>query len=177
MRFDANDVPPDANTFDPIPKGRYQVRIEAAEERENSNRNGAYLWVEMTVLGPSHQGRKLWAQMTTEHSQSEEAVKIGLGQISAMARSIGRMSWDHEREIVGSVGECMVGLEKNDPTRNRVMGWTTPGENKGAPTYTKQHQTHAYSTAQKGGELRNTLASQRPVAPHPAEWNDDSVPF
>lgn len=143
MRYNANEHPEPQDNFSPLPKGRYQVRIAQAQECENSNRNGCYLKVELDVLGPTHQGRKLWAQMTTEHQESQQAVEIGLGQISAMARSIGRLSWDHEGEIIGLTGECYVGLEKNDPTRNRVTGWAIPtGETKGAPTYTRQHQQH-----------------------------------
>lgn len=183
MRFNANTVAPQENNFDPIPKGKYRLRIEEAEERDNSKGNGRYLWLALSVAEGQHKGRKLWANMTTEHAESEKAVEIGLGQISAMARAIGHMTWNHERELVGKVGEAYVGLEPDNrgETRNKVTGWVVPAAAKGAPTYTAQHQAHAAAEAnihQRGGQLKATMHS-RPAPPPPTDpaYFDNDVPF
>lgn len=125
MRFNANTVPPQENNFEPVPKGKYRLRIDEAEERDNKSGNGRYLWLALSIAEGQHKGRKLWQMMTTEHATSEKAVEIGLGQISAMARSIGHMTWNHERELVGKIGEAYVGHETDDrgETRNKVSGW------------------------------------------------------
>ena len=181
MRFNATDHKPATDGFEPLPKGKYRVRIMAAEERENNNRTGSYLKVELEVLGPTHVGRKLWANMTTQH-QNEQAQSIGLGQISAMARSIGRLTWDHEREIVGEMGEVSVGLEKDDPTRNRILGWVIPEETRGAGTYTGQHAKAAWEKASPDpgrplGRGQATTHTDLSPAQSAAMFDNDDIPF
>lgn len=193
MRFNANNIEPQVNDFEPIPKGKYRLRIDEAEERDNSKGNGRYLWLALSVAEGPHKGRKLWSNVTTEHAESEDAVRIGLGQISAMARAIGLMSWNHEREIVGRLGEAYVGLETDNrgEKRNKVSGWVVPSAVKGAPTYTSQHQAHAAAEAnvnQRGGQLKQTVyggaatvATNRAPTPPPPKgdpgYYDDDVPF
>lgn len=178
MRFNGNNIAPETPpSFEPLPKGRYTVRILAAEEKDNSTRSGRYLKVELEVLGPSHAGRKLWSNMTTEHANAQ-AQSIGLGQVSAMARAIGRLTWDHESEIVGLIGDVSVGLEKDDPTRNRVLGWLAQDDTRGAGTYTAQHQKAAWSQSQKAPTVPSKVTQHKDLsaAQSRAQFDDD-VPF
>ncbi len=189
MRYNANEHPEPVDNFTPLPKGKYRVKIKLAQECDNANRTGKYLKVELDVLGPTHHGRKLWANMTTEHAASPQAVEIGLGQISAMARSIGYPSWDHESEIIGREGEVYVGFERDDPTKNRVTGWVVPAAGKGVPTYTAQHQAHAFvNPAARNAPLKEAIrggaaavpANRNPPIPPVSDmpdYLDDEIPF
>lgn len=183
MRFNANTVPPQENNFEPVPKGKYRLLIEQAEERENGKRNGCYLWLQLAIAEGPYKSRKLWQMMTTAHQESEKAVEIGLGQISAMARAIGKMTWNHESELVGRIGEAYVGIEndqKGEP-KNKVSGWVVPKEAQGAPTYTAQHQAHAAAQAnvhQRGGQIKAAIAAPgpRPASDDPGYY-DEEIPF
>lgn len=187
MRFNANEVAP--ADFSPIPDGEYEVRVDSANELDNKNRNGCYLELVLIVVGPTHQGRKLWARYTTQHQESVEAVKIGQGQISAAMRSMGKMVINHESELNGCVGRVRVGRDRNDASRNEVKGWVLPAENKGAPTYSGMHQragaTHHDIHRERSTTTTGAAPSPRPsVAPQqlpdgrpvaPAGFDD--VPF
>ncbi len=123
----------------------------------------------------------MWARYTTEHETSEQAVGIGLGQISAMSRAVGVMAWDHETELIGAVGECKVGVQRDDPERNEVKGWVIDSENRGAPVYNRARQAQGaeqHDVNRKGGQLRQATANMPPPAPpHPADFDDSEIPF
>lgn len=139
MNFNSNQHEPNTG-FDVIPNGNYRVRITQAQEKDNANRNGKYLQLDLELVDAPYRGRKLWARYTTEHETSEQAVEIGLGQISAMARAVNVPSWNHETELIGAIGECKVGVQKDDRERNEVKGWVIPDASKGTPTYNPQRQ-------------------------------------
>lgn len=121
MQFDAEEHKDTG--FEAIPKGNYRVMIEKVEQKTNSKGTGSYLQFELIVRDGTYAGRRLWYRCTVEHSESEAAVKIGLGQLSALSRSVGRPKWRSERELVGLEGEVIVGIDKEDQTRNDVKGW------------------------------------------------------
>jgi hypothetical protein len=180
MRFDARNVPPADNS--PLPDGEYAVRVDSANEVENKNRNGCYLELVLIVIGPTHQGRKLWARYTTQHQESEKAVQIGQGEISAAMRSLGKMSINHESELNGCVGKVRVGRTRGDSSRNEVKGWVLPAENKGAPTYSNIHQRtgaehhdiHGERIATTQGAAPAPRAQQLPDGrPTPPAFDDD----
>jgi hypothetical protein len=161
MRFDARNVPPADNS--PLPDGEYEVRVESANEVENKNRTGCYLELVLVVVGPSHQGRKLWARYTTQHQESEKAVQIGQGEISAAMRSLNKMAFNHESELNGCVGRVRVGRDRNDASRNEVKGWVLPSENKGAPTYSNIHQRTGAEHHDIRGERTATTQGAAPA--------------
>lgn len=121
MQFDAEDHKDTG--FDPLPKGTYPVLIDKVEMKQTKNGLGQYLQFELIVHGGTYNGRRLWYRCTIAHSESEQAVKIGLGQLSALSRSVGLPRWRSERELNGRFGEVVVGIDKSDPNRNEVTGW------------------------------------------------------
>lgn len=177
MKFNANDVPPAAD-FGPLPNGPYRVRVDSAIEVENKNHTGKYLELVLVVVEGAYKARKLWLRMTSEHD-NEQAASIGRGQISACLRALGKPVINHESELVGCVGECRVGREKNDPERNEVKGWVTPAETKGAPTYSRQHQAagaEQHGVNRPGAALKQATSGPRTDVPAPGYFDDD-VPF
>ena len=184
MRVDANRIQP--AQFGPIPDGTYRVRVEQAEEIENKQRTGCYLELVLVVADGAFKGRKLWARYTSAH-ENVKAQEIGLGQISAALRALGRPVIDHERELVGAVGDCVVGRDRSDSERNEVKRWILPDEQKGAPTYSTQHQRAAAerhdihgerSGPTYGGSAQSTRRPEPPPEPaRSADRFDDDIPF
>lgn len=127
MRFNANTTP-DAPARDdsPMPDGDYDVRVRAATELDNKIGTGRYLELVLDVLGPTHAGNRLWARYTTEHSTSEKAVTIGMGQLKQAALALGHPTFDHEVELVGLTGRCKVRRQRDNAERNEVKGWIVP---------------------------------------------------
>lgn len=172
MRFTATgNAPPQTNDFAPIPEGRYTIRILTAEERDNKQSAGRGLNLGLEVMGPTHTGRRLWAYMATAHTNPDVAQR-GMGQIEAMSHAVGLVQWEHERELVGQIGDVKVGIDRNDPTRNRIIVWitssaprtSTPAPRPTAPAYD--------DTQRRNGQLAAVANIPRATADF-----DDNVPF
>ena len=88
--FDANQHEPNA-PLTPIPNGRYQATITASERKETKSKNGQFfLALEFTVQGGEHNGRKVHANLNL-WNQSQQAVSIARGDMSAICRSVNVM--------------------------------------------------------------------------------------
>jgi hypothetical protein len=87
--FDANSVQPDeGRDFEPLPAGPYEVEISNSEVKDAKSGNGCYLALELTVVGPTHTGRKVWANVTLRNTNAQ-AEQIGQAQLSALCRAVG----------------------------------------------------------------------------------------
>jgi hypothetical protein len=155
MGFDASQHEP-AKPFErePVPPGKYPVRILDAEERSTSKGDGTYIAFALEVSSGPCTGRKLWHNITTSNP-SDKAVQIGLGQLSALTRSVGMMKWRSEKELVGRIGDVVVGIDPKDKTRNQVNGWLVEKAAQVAPV------TNPPKTAHYGG----AAIQQRPASP------------
>lgn len=86
--FDAAAVDPQENrSYEPLPRGTYDVEITNAEVKETSSGNGTGLKVEYTVIGPTHAGRKVFQFVNIRHT-SAQAEQIGQSQLSALCRAV-----------------------------------------------------------------------------------------
>jgi len=177
MRFDSrNHAPP---SRDPIPPSDQIVKIESVETKLNKAQTGQFLAVEVVVHEGPHRGRRIWANYTTEHSESDKAVEIGLGQISEMCRSVGIVGFDHERELAGLIGTVRVKLQKDDPTKNEIAWWVVPKEMRDAPTYHAPRQAHEarkHDIHGHGGPASTPPPPARSAPKEPLPFDDD-VPF
>jgi hypothetical protein len=87
--FDANAVEPDAGRdFELMPAGAYEAEISNAEVKDTKTGTGCYLSLELTILGPSHAGRKVWANITLKNANAQ-AESIGQAQLSSLCRAVG----------------------------------------------------------------------------------------
>lgn len=121
MQFDAEEHKDTG--FGTIPKGTYPFMVDKSEMKVTQNGKGEQLVLEVIVTEGPYRGRRLWDRFTVSHTESEKAVEIGLGRLSACSRALGIPKWRHERELVGRVGEAVVGFDKGDETRNEIKGW------------------------------------------------------
>lgn len=110
------------NSFDraPLPDGEYNVVINDADYRQTKNGNGYYVSVEFEVYEGEHDGRKLWANYNLVNP-NPQAQEIGEQQFAKLClAALGKLSCSDTEELIGKAVTVGVGLEKNDPTRNRV---------------------------------------------------------
>jgi hypothetical protein len=110
------------NSFDraPLPDGEYNVVINDADYRETKNGNGYYVSVEFQVYEGEHDGRKLWANYNLVNP-NPKAQEIGEQQFAKLClAALGKLSCSDTDELIAKAVTVGVGLEKNDPTRNRI---------------------------------------------------------
>lgn len=66
--------------YDPLPEGEYLLRVETADIKDTKDGTGMYIKVMFDVLGPSHQGRKIFTNFNIRNSSSV-AESIGKQQL------------------------------------------------------------------------------------------------
>jgi hypothetical protein len=111
-----------SNDFDrkPLPDGEYDATITDADYRETKLGTGYYVSVEYLITGGEYADRKVWANYNLVNS-SPKAQEIGEQQFAKLClATLGKPSCGDTDELIGCSLVIGVGLEKNDPTRNRV---------------------------------------------------------
>lgn len=88
--FNANEVDPNVS-FDPVPEDRYLAKIVASEMKPTKNKDGQYLQLEFEIIEGQYKGRKVWARLNLDNSNST-AVQIARGDLSAICRAVGVMT-------------------------------------------------------------------------------------
>ena len=77
----------DPKVFDPIPKGYYEAEIIKITQ-EHASTGTAYLNVEFEILGPTHAGRHMWANIyLTDKARWKLAALVnaaGLGMVDEL---------------------------------------------------------------------------------------------
>jgi len=154
--FDANQVDPAAQ-FDPIPAGKYIAVITESEMKPTKAGSGRYLQFALQVTEGPFRGRLVWARLNLEND-SEMAVKIARGELSAICRAVNVMQPRDSVELHGVPLEITVGLKRRDDSgefTNVIKGYAkrpTPGTG-GAP---------ATVPAPTSGPRQPALASSTP---------------
>lgn len=128
--FDSNAVAPDeGRDFSPLPSGAYEVEIADSEVKDTKAGTGCYLALELTVIGPTGAGRKVWQNVTLKNA-SAEAESIGQAQLSALCRAVGIPVLKDSDQLFQKVLRVRLGLEKGKdghPDRNKVTAWEAMG--------------------------------------------------
>ena len=120
--FSGDETALQDNSFDrqPLPDGEYNVVINDADYRQTKNGNGFYVSVEFQVYEGEHESRKLWSNYNLVNP-NPQAQEIGEQQFAKLClAALGKLSCSDTDELIGKTVTVGVGLEKNDPTRNRV---------------------------------------------------------
>ena len=124
--------------FSPIPAGWYLGKIVKADLTDNKAGTGQYIKMRIDVLGPTHQGRVLWANINIRN-QSQKAEEIGRQQLGDIMRSIGLAKVTDTDQLIG--GELSVKVEvKNDETYgagNEIKAYKSASGESPAPTPVK----------------------------------------
>ena len=110
--------------YEIIPAGQYTAMIAAAEPRANKSGTGHYLSVQYMILGPTHQGRSVFGNITLSHP-NETAKRIGRGQLSELMRAVGVSRLSDTEQIVGRRLKIKVVVRADEKygESNDVKGW------------------------------------------------------
>jgi len=84
MKFKTNLSDYDPESFDPVPNGYYDAEIVAVSQ-ERASTGTEYLNIEFVILGPTHEGRHVWANVfLTEKARWKLAALLsatGIGMV------------------------------------------------------------------------------------------------
>lgn len=128
--FDATAVAPDeGRDFTPLQPGAYEVEITGSEVKDTKSGTGCYLSLELSVIGPTGAGRKVWQNITLKNA-SEQAEQIGQAQLAALCLAADIKHLNDSDQLFGKVVRVRLGIEKGKdghPDRNKVTAWETMG--------------------------------------------------
>lgn len=125
--FNVNDLPQDTGGFEPLPAGEYQVNIGGAELCNTKAGTGQYINLALDVIGPTHQGRKLWAKLNIRNP-SAKAEEIGRSQLNSVMRAIGLVNLSDTDELIGGKLTVKVTIKDDEYGRgNEVKAYKAIG--------------------------------------------------
>lgn len=96
--------------FTPIPDGEYLVKVTKTGDKPTSV-GGRMAIIELTVLGPKFQGRKLWESFNIEHPDTEKLMK-GLQYLKRMHLAFGLEHMTDTDQLVGRT--CLAQIYSRD---------------------------------------------------------------
>lgn len=134
--FDASAVPEQETSYGPLPEGWYQCVCTEATFKDTKSGTGKYIQAGLTVEGPSHQGRRLFARFNIQNANNK-AQDIGIRQFGEFVRAVGLVKVNDTDMLVGRRCEVKVKTrtserygDQSDPVNYRA----TAGSAAPAPT-------------------------------------------
>ena len=131
IRFD--ELPDNELTV--VPAGWYTATIAEAEVKTSKRGDGQYLSIRYTVLGPTHQGRSVYGNITLRNA-SETATRIGRAQLKELMGAIGLVQLADTDQLVGATLQVRVTV-RDDPQygqSNEVKAWKPAGAQPSVPS-------------------------------------------
>lgn len=135
LQFNSANVEPQ-QSFDPIPKGWYDLNIESCELKPTKAGTGSYLSLQLKVQGGEFNNRTVF-DMITYSNPNAQAVEIGHRKLSALCRAVG-----------------IVELKSTDMLLNRLVA---------AKVGIKIDKTGEYDPQNDVKEYKNAAAATAPV--------------
>tara|TARA_R110000803_G_scaffold28011_10_gene65139 strand:+ start:7173 stop:7682 length:510 start_codon:yes stop_codon:yes gene_type:complete len=147
LNFNPADHPTDESmSFDPLPDGWYDVRIDGTDLKPTKANNGEYLEIQMTVLGGQFANRKLWDRLTLKHP-NETTTAIAARTLGDICRAVNITALQQTEELHGKPVRIRLKI-KQDSTwgpRNEVQAYEASTGAATPPT------TGAATTSAPGG--------------------------
>lgn len=119
---------PENSSTDPVPAGSYDVLIHTAEEKSTKS-GGSMLSLRLDIVGPSHQGRVVFANITLKNA-NPKAEEIGLAQLRALLQAAGLERVRSPSDLNGRRVTAKVTIRKSEEygDQNEVKSFSaTPG--------------------------------------------------
>lgn len=115
FHFDADQVEVSQPEFTLIPKGT-KCWFELIEADIVPTRSGSQLTYTAEIKGPEYVSRKVWGRITLQCTTSQEAEKIGMGQLAALCKAIGISRPSDTNDLLGQPFEGTIGIKKGNGT-------------------------------------------------------------
>ena len=125
----------------PIPEGEYLAEVVETDIRATKKGNGHYTLVKWEVAEGKHLGRWLF-EYHNHDNPNEKAVEIAARNLKKICNAFGIDGFDDTDELMGKRAVLSVGLDRNDNSRNSVMGYASTG----APAPAQKSDTEATSS-------------------------------
>ena len=123
FNFNAASVEPmPSRSFEPLPKGDYEMMIVKSDVKPTQAGTGHYIELEMHVLGGEHSGRRIWERLNIDNP-NKTAQDIASAALASLCYAVGVQDMTETEQLHDIPFVAHIEIDKKDPTRNRVMGY------------------------------------------------------
>jgi len=123
FNFNAASVEPmQSRSFEPLPKGDYEMMIVKSDVKPTQAGTGHYIELEMHVLGGEHSGRRIWERLNIDNP-NKTAQDIASAALASLCYAVGVQDMTETEQLHDIPFVAHIEIDKKDPTRNRVMGY------------------------------------------------------
>ena len=127
FNFNSATVEPmPSRSFDPLPRGDYEMMIVKSDVKATQAGTGHYIELEMHVLGGEHSGRRIWERLNV-NNPNKTAQDIAEAALASLCHAIGVTEIGETEELHDTPFIARVDIDKKEPTRNRIMGYANAG--------------------------------------------------
>lgn len=115
---------PADDKFAPLPDGEYEAVIMDSDVKDTKAGTGQYLKLVCEVTGPTHSGRKVFANVNISNP-NPQAVEIGQKELKAICIAVGKGDQviKDSQELHNIPVVIKVLRDKKDDTQNRIVAW------------------------------------------------------
>lgn len=123
FNFNAASVEPmPSRSFEPLPKGDYEMMIVKSDVKPTQAGTGHYIELEMHVLAGEHSGRRIWERLNVDNP-NKTAQDIASAALASLCYAVGVQDMTETEQLHDIPFVAHIEIDKKDPTRNRVMGY------------------------------------------------------
>ena len=126
MNLDFTNDQATTGTYEPLPKGEYNVSCIEAEVKSTKDNTGSYISTVFRINEGSHEGRKLFQNFTLTN-KNDKAVQIGRGQLKSFMAAAKAKSFNLSSitDLCGMQAIAKVDIEKSDQygDRNKITSF------------------------------------------------------
>lgn len=119
------DLPESDVSYDLLPAGWYTARIGDVVLKDTKSGTGQFLAITYDVVGPSHQGRKVFGNLNIRNANAE-AERIGRQQLGELMRASGLSELKSTNDLINRQCQIKVAVKPSDgqyEARNEVKGF------------------------------------------------------
>lgn len=125
FNFDATTVEPQKpRAYGPLPAGDYEMIVARSDIKPTNAGTGHYIELEMHVVSGEHSGRRLWERLNVDNP-NKTAEDIAKQALSALQLAVNVPNMSDTEELHDKPFIASVAIDRKDPERNRIMGYTS----------------------------------------------------
>ena len=115
---------PESRSYDLLPEGWYNATITSADLKPTKAGDGQYISLAYDITGPTHQGRKVFGNVTVRNS-NPKAEEIGRQQLGDIMRAVGLATVRDTDELIGGQMSIKVSIRRDEQwgDKNDVKGY------------------------------------------------------
>jgi len=113
-------------SFDPMPPGDYITIVTNSELKDTKAGDGQYIELTMQIVDGPFSGRRHWERLNIIN-KNEKTQEIARSHLNALLKACGVPNAKNTEETHDIPFTMVLYLDRKEPTRNRIMGYSPAG--------------------------------------------------